>query len=270
MATYAIGDIQGCFDAFQCLLEQVKFNPESDKLWLAGDLINRGPKSLETLRYCSQHRQHIIAVQGNHDLHFLAVAQGAKTPKRKDTFDEILNASDREDLIDWLSHNPLLHIDHHHKAVMTHAGLPPLWSLETAAALAAEVEQVLRGSDAPAFFDAMYGNDPAGWSQDLEGPTRWRTITNYFTRMRLCDAQGNLDLEFKGLLEDAPTHLYPWFKTPGRLDTGYKILFGHWAALNGHTNDNTIIGLDTGCVWGNKLSAYCLETETWHSCNCSA
>lgn len=268
---YAIGDIQGCFQPFQCLLKQINFNPDRDQLWLAGDLVNRGPQSLETLRFCYHHRDNIVAVQGNHDLHLLATAfDSERSPKRKDTFNDILQAKDRDQLLDWLLHNPLLYVDNDQKAVLVHAGMPPMWTVAQARQHAQEVERILQDPNLRlSFFKAMYGNEPAGWQDHLSGPERWRTITNYFTRMRLCDAEFNLDLAYKSTLEGKPQHLYPWFDVPNRIDIDHKIFFGHWAALLGNTHNPNIIGLDHGCVWGNKLSAYCLEKDQWFHCHCN-
>ncbi len=267
---YAIGDIQGCFEPFQCLLKQIKFKKDKDQLWLAGDLVNRGPQSLETLRYCVANQDNIIAVQGNHDLHLLATAfDPDRRPKRKDTLDEILNAPDRDKLLEWLIHNPLLHVDHQHKAALVHAGIAPCWTLEQAQGYAREVESVLRHPQQRiTFFKEMYGSHPTHWSETLSGPTRWRTITNFFTRMRLCDKRHGLDLSYKGTLDLKPGNLYPWYKTPKRKHINYDIYFGHWAALGGETHQKHVFALDHGCVWGNRLSARCLDSGKWFHCDC--
>lgn len=267
---YAIGDIQGCFEPFQCLLKQINFNTDRDQLWLAGDLVNRGPASLETLRYCYAHRDNIVAVQGNHDLHLLAVAfDPDRQAKRKDTLTPILEAPDREPLLNWLIHNPLLHVDETHKAALVHAGIAPTWDLDTARRLAKEVETVLQDETRrTGFFKTMYGNEPDSWDKKLKGNDRLRFITNAFTRMRLCDKKGRLNLSYKSTLENAPADLFPWFATPKRQPIDYRIFFGHWAALLGETNNTNIIGLDHGCVWGNRLSAYCLDNDAWFHCEC--
>jgi len=267
MSTYAIGDIQGCFSSFERLLEAIQFDPGNDSLWLAGDLINRGPDSLATLRFCYQHQDNIVAVLGNHDLHVLAVAFGATEYKNKDTFADILAAPDKTELLHWLRHNPLYHRDKSLGYVMTHAGIYPGWSRKKAKKLAREVEAVIQGPLFSEYLSNMYGNQPAAWSESLEGPERWRFITNCFTRMRLCDSQTRLNLSYKGSLADAPKNLYPWYSTPERHSIKDTVLFGHWAAINGCTGVPNIIALDTGCVWGNKLSAYCLETEIWTQVN---
>ncbi|OUS28340.1 bis(5'-nucleosyl)-tetraphosphatase (symmetrical) [Gammaproteobacteria bacterium 45_16_T64] len=267
MSTYAIGDIQGCFSAFERLLAAIEFDPKKDRLWLAGDLINRGPDSLATLRYCYQQRNSITAVLGNHDLHLLAVAHEACEYKNKDTFADILAAPDRHELLHWLRHNPLYHRDKSLGYVMVHAGIHPRWSRKKAKKLAREVEAVIQGEQFPEFLANMYGNQPAQWSDELAGSTRWRYITNCFTRMRLCDSDSGIDLSYKGGLAEAPKNRFPWYNTPHRKRIKDTILFGHWAALNGVTGKPDIVALDTGCVWGNKLSALCLESRIWTQIN---
>lgn len=268
MATYAIGDLQGCHEAFRCLLQKIHFNPDCDQLWLAGDLVNRGPDSLATLQHCYDLRDNLVAVLGNHDLHMLAVMAGSQPPKRKDTFDDILQSKNREQLAQWLHQCPLLH--ENESWVMCHAGIYPNWDLDTARRCAREVEEVLQNpQQRQVFFDHMYGNDPARWDESLTGPDRWRTITNFFTRMRLLDTKGNMDFKYKESLTNAPEGFTPWFRWHKRVPIDKRILFGHWAALEGHTDRSDIIGLDTGCVWGNQLSAYCLESAQWTRCNCN-
>lgn len=259
MATYAVGDLQGCYASFLALLQRVNFEPQRDRLWLVGDLINRGPQSLETLRWCYKHRNAIVTVLGNHDLHFLAVAFGASHFKpHKDTFADILNAPDRDVLVEWLRKQPLIHVEAGH--VMCHAGINPRWTVEQAQSLAAEVESVLRSDDLGHYFGKMYGNQPAGWDDSLTGADRLRVITNYFTRMRLCDAAGALELSYKRGWADIPKGYFPWFNTPSRIKLKERVLFGHWAALMGRTDRDDTLALDTGCVWGGDLSAYCIET----------
>lgn len=265
MSTYVIGDLQGCLAPFQALLQRVAFNPDKDQLWLVGDIVNRGPASLDTLRFCYQRRDNLVCVLGNHDLHLLAVAHQNKPAKRKDTLEEILQAPDRQILLKWLQSRPLLHLDTALNAVMVHAGIAPCWTLAKAVALASEVEIVLQSDQANVYFAHMYGNDPAGWNDTLQGPPRWRTITNYFTRMRVVDKDHALELAYKGSLSGIPKGLYPWFKAPGRIDIPARICFGHWAALEGVRDEPGVFGLDTGCVWGKALTAYCLEDERWIS-----
>lgn len=259
MSNYVIGDIQGCYDELQSLLGLIHFNKTTDRLWITGDLVNRGPKSLDVLRFFktlgSQHQ----IVLGNHDLHLLAVSLGVAQPKPGDTLDAILGAPDREELLEWLRHCSLLKHDKALNCVMTHAGIPPMWGLAQAKSLALEVEAILHGDNPKVFFEHMYGNQPDLWRDDLAGFERLRCITNYLTRMRFCYADGRLDLNYKGEIAGKPTDLYPWFELPNRMFINEKILFGHWAALNGKTGLSDVIALDTGCVWGNKLTALRLE-----------
>lgn len=273
MSTYAIGDLQGCLEAFNCLLEKIAFNPGQDRLLLAGDLVARGPDSLGTLRRVFALRDHLHCVLGNHDLHLLALAHGVtpnKSGKKKKDNDlhAILDAPDRNELLSWLQKQPLLHQEPAFNAVLTHAGLPPLWTLADAATRAREVSGILQSDQAQLFFNNMYGNDPAGWRDDLHGPDRWRVITNYFTRMRFLNQQGELELASKGEAEQAPKGYFPWFEHPQRLNTDIKVLFGHWAALEGSTPSSDIEALDTGCVWGGCLTALRLEDgrRFTHSC----
>ncbi|MGB3620095.1 symmetrical bis(5'-nucleosyl)-tetraphosphatase [Ketobacter sp. MCCC 1A13808] len=267
MATYAIGDLQGCFKPFKCLLDEVKFNPDQDQIWLCGDLVNRGPESLKTLKFCYDRRDNLIAVLGNHDLHMLAVLAGIGSPKRKDTFNDVLASKHRDKLTDWLLSCPLMH--ENDDWVMSHAGIYPGWSLQQARKCAREVETVLQNPQLRLqYFENMYGNTPAIWDESLTGPDRWRTITNFFTRMRLVNGDGEIDLTHKEALSDAPAGLIPWFQWPQRTPLKKKILFGHWAALQGVSNYPGVLALDTGCVWGNRLTAVCLETEALTSCDC--
>ncbi|NBC22855.1 MAG: symmetrical bis(5'-nucleosyl)-tetraphosphatase [Gammaproteobacteria bacterium] len=260
MATYAIGDIQGCCDEFEDLLEKIHFDPARDRLWLVGDLINRGPRSLDVIRKVRELGDAAVSVLGNHDLHLLAVRYGGHTPKPGDTFDEVLTVAEGDEICEWLRHLPLLHQDPGLGYVMSHAGVPHIWSLEQAIERAREVESVMQGPRCREYFAGMYGNEPDLWDDALEGMDRWRVITNYFTRMRLVDAQGRLDFAHKGALADAPPGWYPWYELRARFPLGAKVVFGHWAALEGHTGVADAIALDTGCVWGRSLTALCLET----------
>lgn len=267
MATYAIGDIQGCFEPLTRLLAKVNFKSDRDQLWLAGDMVNRGPNSLATLRYCYQRRDNVKAVLGNHDLHLLAVALGHSQPNTKDTIDEILQADDAIPLLNWLLSCPLLLEDEDH--VLTHAGIYPGWSLDQARDYASEVQQVLGTPNLRSqYFETMYGNTPSRWQTDLTGPERWRFITNCFTRMRLLTATGDLDLKYKGAIEGAPDTLAPWFNWQQRVPVAKTCLFGHWASLEGKTDLPNVIALDTGCVWGGQLTALCLESGELIGCDC--
>jgi len=262
MATYAIGDIQGCYDELQNLLEKVNFSSQ-DQLWIAGDLVNRGPKSLETLRFLKDLGNQATCVLGNHDLHLLAVHYGAVSCKRNDTLDEILSAPDCIELMDWLRKQKLLVHDKKLNYAMVHAGIPPCWSVRKARKRAKEVETVLRGTLAREFFNHMYGNKPDCWSSSYEGWDRLRLITNYLTRMRFCDNNGKLDFSAKGTLESQPSGYQPWFKLPRKdpEEDPVRIIFGHWAALEGEAEAEHVFALDTGCVWGNKLTAMRLQDQ---------
>ncbi|MNF26855.1 Bis(5'-nucleosyl)-tetraphosphatase, symmetrical [compost metagenome] len=270
MATYAVGDLQGCLKPLQCLLQRVAFDPAEDRLWLVGDLVNRGPQSLATLRFLYQMRDALTCVLGNHDLHLLAVACNIERLKKSDTLQEILDAPDRADLLDWLRRQKLLHYDAERDIVLVHAGIPPQWSLAKALRRAAEVEEALR-DDArfPLFLDGMYGNEPAKWDKDLHGVTRLRVITNYFTRMRFCTADGTLDLKSKEGVASAPPGYAPWFSHKQRKTRGQKIIFGHWAALEGRCEEPGLFALDTGCVWGGALTLLNIDSGERHRCDCS-
>lgn len=260
MATYAIGDIQGCFQPLQRLLQKISFDQAKDTLWFTGDLVNRGPQSLEVLRFISSLPDSCYrTVLGNHDLHLIACAYGARQVQPGDTLTEILNAADCEQLIAWLIKQPLLVHDEKLNYVMTHAGIPPLWDLAEAKRLAQEVESILRGKNPETFLKAMYGNEPRVWRNDLSGNERLRVIVNYFTRMRFCDVAGGLDLGLKGGVDKKSLTIVPWFELPRK--TTANIVFGHWAALQGKTGVDGIFALDTGCVWGGELTAMCLETK---------
>jgi len=269
MTLYAVGDLQGCLAPLQCLLERVNFNPQQDKLWLTGDLVNRGSKSLETLRFLYKMRDSIQTVLGNHDLHLLAVAHNRSNLKRSDTLDDILNAPDRDRLLNWLREQKLLHHDEQRKLTLVHAGIPPQWSLKKALKRAAEVEAVLR-DDAllPAYLDDLYGNEPSQWDKKLKGTARLRLITNYFTRMRFCTAEGRLELSAKGDAGYAPPGYAPWFSHPARKMRGQTILFGHWAALQGRCDEPCVEALDTGCVWGGSLTLLNVDSGGRIGCSC--
>ena len=260
MTDYAVGDVQGCLDPLLQLLETVAFDPKQDRLISVGDLINRGPKSLETLRFCYGLGDAFKMVLGNHDLHLLAIAHGVRGPTPKDSLDDILNAPDRDDLLSWLQRQPLLlQIGHYH---IVHAGIPPIWDLPTAHKLAAEVSGVLTSDAAGDYFEHMYGNQPAVWSEQLAGPERWRVITNYLTRMRFCTAEGALELESKSAVE-ANLPYRPWFTHHTQRSTDDKIIFGHWAALEGRDCGTNIFALDTGCVWGGPMRLMNLDSQEY-------
>lgn len=256
MATYAIGDVQGCFPALKRLLRKAAHNPARDTLWFVGDLVNRGAKSLAVLRFVKDLGGRAIVVLGNHDLHLLLVAAGHTRAKPGDTLGEILRAPDRDELLEWLRQRPLLHRQDGH--VLVHAGLLPQWSVAKAAALAGEVEAALRGENFEPFAKSMYGNEPTSWSEDLRGNARLRVITNALTRLRMCTSAGEMDFSHKGPPEEAPAGLLPWFAVPGRKSAKETLITGHWSAL-GYRMSKHLIALDTGCVWGGKLTAVRLE-----------
>lgn len=258
MADYAIGDIHGCHDSLRALMERIRFRPDRDRLWFVGDIINRGPRSLESLRLVHALADNVLLTLGNHDMHFLAVALGGHAPRRKDTLGEILEAPDRHRLIDWLLQQNFAVHDGERDVLMVHAGVPHFWSAEQAVALSRELEQVIQGSQASAYFHSMYGNWPERWSDDLEGMDRWRVITNYFTRMRFMAADGTLDMATKEGVGDSPEGLAPWFSYPRNDAT--RVIFGHWAALGGRADSPQVFALDTGCVYGGTLTALNLDT----------
>lgn len=266
MAVYAVGDVQGCYQALCCLLEKIQFSPSRDSLWFAGDLVNRGPESLLSLRKIRDLDAKVVL--GNHDLHLLACcyASQPKGPKKKDTLSEILSAPDRDDLVGWLKQQPLMHWDKTRDLVMTHAGLPHIWSTEKAFELSHEVHSKLMSNNLSDYFDAMYGNTPETWSDDLSGTERLRVITNYFTRMRFITEQGALDFAAKESIESAPRGYRPWFEFEVRRKE--KLVFGHWAALEGKTNVSGIEALDTGCVWNGALTAMNVDTGERIACDC--
>ncbi|PCJ48643.1 MAG: diadenosine tetraphosphatase [Gammaproteobacteria bacterium] len=268
MATYAIGDIQGCRVELEVLLELINFDPTADQLWFAGDLVNRGPDSLGALRLIHSLRDCSVIVLGNHDLHLLAVFEAGKNATQikqnpKDNFYTILDAPDADQLLDWLRFRPLVHVKDDY--LLVHAGVYPLWSRQEIIDYAGEVERVLRGKEYSEFFTQMYGNQPEKWSSDLTGNDRLRFITNSLTRMRYCYQDYSLDMLCKGPVSETPEDLIPWFKVKGRIKHQGYILHGHWAALIEKEPLAGIISLDTGCVWGNKLSAWCLEEKRWYS-----
>ncbi|HEY9100771.1 symmetrical bis(5'-nucleosyl)-tetraphosphatase [Chitinimonas sp.] len=256
MSTYAVGDLQGCLQELLLLLQLVDFDPQQDRLYLVGDLVNRGPESLEVLRWVHAHRHAVRVVLGNHDLHLLAVHAGLAKNKGRDTLSAILAAPDAAMLMDWLRRQPL--VQQLGKYVFVHAGLLPQWTVSQALGLSVEVQQALSGPQAQAFLAAMYGNQPLRWDEGLQGYDRLRLIVNACTRMRLLAADGSLEMEFKGELKDAPADCVAWFDAPGRLSLDATVVCGHWSAL-GLLVRPDVIALDTGCVWGGRLSGIRLE-----------
>ncbi len=266
MTDYAIGDIQGCYERLRDVLAKVDFSPSRDRLWVAGDLINRGPSSLETLRYIESLGASAVVVLGNHDLHLLAVALGGHAPKRKDTLHDILDAPDCDRLLQWLRQQNFCVYDQQRNFIMAHAGIPHIWGVEEAVRYGREVEEVIRSDRAEYYFTHMYGNEPERWEPGLTGMDRWRVITNYFTRMRFIAEDGTLELATKESAGNAPEGYAPWFRFPRQDDV--RVIFGHWAALEGNTGSDRFIGLDTGCVWGGVLTVMNLDTGEKIHCDC--
>ena|SRR3989338_6719638 len=256
MSTYAIGDVQGCYDELQALLQLIHFQPSQDQLWFVGDLINRGPKSLETLRFIKS-LPNKIAVLGNHDLYLIVLAAGHTYSHH--SLHTILTAPDRDELIHWLRHQPLLHYDATLNYVMTHAGIPPQWNLQAVQQYAHEVEQALQTDNYAYWIRHLFDKQINRWHGQLNKNDRLCYIVNAFTRMRFCTAEGILDLKNKGELMTAAPGYLPWFKIPNRATNHVPLIFGHWAALRGQVDVPNVYALDTGCVWGEKLCAMRLE-----------
>ncbi len=256
MALYLIGDVQGCNDALQRLLDEIAFSASRDTLYLLGDLVNRGPDSAGVLRRLMRHGAAAQAVLGNHDLHLLAVAHGVRKPSRRDTLDGILDAPDRQAMLDWLRWQRMAMLENvaGQEVLMVHAGVLPSWTAGKTMALAAEVESVLRSDRLGEFLHQMYGDEPLGWSDDLSGAARLRVIVNALTRLRFCDAEGHMELATKEGAGTAPPGYMPWFEVPGRQTAGLAVAFGHWSTL-GWLGRTDVISMDTGCVWGGALSA---------------
>jgi bis(5'-nucleosyl)-tetraphosphatase (symmetrical) len=260
MAIYAIGDVQGCYDELMALLELIRFDSSTDTLWFTGDIVNRGPKSLEVLRFVKDLGARAVTVLGNHDLHLLAIASGHSKLRKDDTLKDILKADDSEELLSWLRHRPLLHHDAGLNIFLLHAGLPPQWTMEQALHCAGEVETVLRGERFEKYFQNMYGNKPVRWKPTLKGWDRLRFITNCFTRLRYVDSEGKLCLGAKGPIGSQPDSFIPWFRHPQRQNQEQTCVFGHWSTL-GFYSGNGVIALDSGCLWGGSLTAIRLDIE---------
>ena len=261
MATYAIGDVQGCYDELKALLTQINFNSDRDKLWFCGDLVNRGPESLKTLRFIRSLQDNAITVLGNHDLHLLATAYDHQRPGKKDTFDALLKAHDAKDLLNWLRHQPLIFFDEEKNISLLHAGIHPEWSIKKALQLAKEVEQVLQSEQHIDFYKHMYGDKPFNWEESLSGWARHRFITNILTRLRYCDLQGKPALNAKGPPGSQAEHLYPWYEVPNRQSQQDTIIFGHWSTLPhaGLKSINNTYAIDSGCLWGGTLTAMLID-----------
>ena len=262
MTDYAVGDLQGCFDPLLKLLDKINFSWSKDRLWVCGDVVNRGPQSLNTLRYLYEHRDSVRLVLGNHDLHMLAVANGATRLKSKDTFHSIVENQENRDLIDWLYQQPLAYYESKINVCMVHAGIPMFWTLADTLKYAEEISSLLRDSKSrQTFFKSMYGDQPALWKANLSDIDRHRYITNALTRMRFCALDGSLELKTKLPPGQQPKALIPWYRLPLKIDKNVRVVFGHWASLEGRLATNRFQALDTGCVWGGKLTA--LNLNTW-------
>lgn len=266
MATYVIGDLQGCLEGLKRLLAHIHYTDGDDQLWFTGDLVNRGPASLETLRFIRTLTAPII-VLGNHDLHLLGVACGHRRMAADDTLESILAAPDREELLLWLRKRPLLYYDKTRQTLLVHAGLPPQWDIKQALLCAAELEAALQGPALCTVLGQLYGPRPNQWAAELEGPERLRFIANALTRVRYCDADGRLDMHNKGPLGSQPPELMPWFAVPNRRSRSTRIIFGHWSSLGAHHFGNAVC-LDSGCLWGGSLSALRLEDSIILSVPC--
>ena len=265
MATYAVGDLQGCLQPFRQLLDLIGFNPGRDRLWLGGDLVNRGPESLATLRYVRDLGDAAITVLGNHDLHLLVAAAGFGRIHKSDTLQQILDAPDRTELLDWLRSRPLFHRENEY--AMVHAGLLPQWSADRAAELATEVELALRGPGHTELARHTYGNLPDTWDDNLAGWDRLRVIINAMTRMRVCTPEGRMEFHHKGRPENLPRGFMPWFDVPGRRNADVTLVFGHWSALGLRVLPN-LLAIDGGCLWGRQLCAVRLEDRRVFQINC--
>ncbi len=254
MAIYAIGDVQGCFDELSTLIGKISFNPKLDCLWFAGDLVSRGPKSLETLRWVKSLGNAAITVLGNHDLHLLAAFAGVKKIDEYSSLYPVLQAQDAKELFNWLRQRPLMHYDPEFNTAMVHAGLPPQWKIDQALSRAAEVEEILRCRQYKDFLDNMYGEKPDRWGETLNGWERLRVITNAFTRMRYCSTDGRMNFSDKGPPGTQTSGLQPWYAINARNSQNTTIVFGHWSTL-GHYTGHNVIAIDTGCLWGGVLTA---------------
>jgi bis(5'-nucleosyl)-tetraphosphatase (symmetrical) len=266
MPTYAIGDIQGCHLAFEHMLDAIEFEPGRDRLWLVGDLVNRGPESLAVLRRVMALGDAAITVLGNHDLHLLAVAEGFRKAHRSDTLEGVLGAPDLGEILDWLRGCRMMHVERNYTLV--HAGLLPEWTTDRALALAQEVEAALRGPRYRKFLEHMYGNRPERWSESLSGADRLRVVVNAMTRMRVCTPDGAMDFGFKGRPEDTPAGYLPWYAVPNRASRDRTVICGHWSAL-GLRMEERLVALDSGCLWGGTLSAIRLEDQRLYQVSCA-
>lgn len=265
MSIYALGDLQGCFEPLERIIDELKFDPARDRLWFVGDLVNRGPDSLRCLRFVKSLGPAAVTVLGNHDLHLVCVAEGVERRRKRDTLDDVLAAPDRDELVGWLRERPLMHVEE--GFALVHAGLLPQWTVARARGLAAEVESRLRGPDYRELLERMYGDEPDRWSESLTGIERLRVIINAMTRLRVVDAQGAMVLRFKGEPGEASDAWTPWFDAPGRASRDHTVVCGHWSAL-GLAMRADLLSLDSGCVWGRSLSAVRLQDRSLFQVPC--
>lgn len=277
MSIYAIGDIQGCYRPFIDLLEKISFNPKTDQLWIAGDVINRGPESLKTLLFLNSISDSCIITLGNHDIHALAAYYTTKRKLREnDTLDELFNHPQASELMEWLRHQKILHYDQYYNFAICHAGIYPAWDINQALQFSQQIENCLQSENFTTFLEQAFGSFPEYWDNNFEQIDKLRFILNTFTRMRFCYLNNdntsnkiNLDFKYKATIDSAPPEMIPWFKFPHRKTQEINILFGHWAALNGVTNTPRVYALDTGCCWGKKLTSFCVNNllRTAIECN---
>ena len=270
MAVYVIGDLQGCYSQLCRLLDSIKFDPRQDRLWFCGDLVNRGPESLETLRFVKSLGEAAITVLGNHDLHLLALYHGGQVRAESDALAQVLKAPDCAELMAWLQSLRLAHYDETLNVLLVHAGIHEKWNLQQVLGCANELERVLHGSDSGSFFEHMYGDEPGYWSDDLEGMERFRLITNIFTRLRFYSRGGRLELEAKGAPQQHAQHdLIPWFERENRLESSVRVVFGHWSTLPVGVYGR-YYAIDAGCIWGGRMVALRIDTvlPQWHSIDC--
>lgn len=266
IATYAVGDLQGCFEPLERLLEAAKFDPAKDRVWFVGDLVNRGPDSLRCLRFVKSLGAAAITVLGNHDLHLICIAEGVERRRKRDTMEDVLAAPDRDEIIHWLRQQPLMHVEGNFALV--HAGLMPEWSVPYARALAKEVETLLSGPDYRQLLARMYGDEPTAWSESLTGMDRLRVIINSMTRLRVLDRGGSMILKFKTDPGDATEGMTPWFDMPARQSADHTIVCGHWSALGVRIRPD-LLSLDSGCVWGRSLTGARLEDRAVFEVSCA-
>ena len=269
MATYAVGDLHGCFAAFRRLLAETGFQPDSDRLLQVGDLVNRGPQSPQVVRWMMRHESAAVTVLGNHDIHLLAVRDGfARAKKCDDGIVQLLNEPDADDMCEWLRRRPMVHLRRDENFIMTHAGLPPQWTPEDAETIGAECAEIISGEQWKTLGAQLYGDSPGRWGANLRNPERFRVAVNALTRMRACRPNGEIIMPFSGRPEEIPGDGVPWFEAPGRRSAGIRVIFGHWSSL-GFISRPNLLALDTGCFWGRGLTAVRLEDGKKFSVSCA-